>query len=50
MAKRLTALFAAAAFLVTPAPTGAQSAQPTFLGVVDEHGQLTPIAVYDGAS
>src|SRR5215831_6308245 len=39
----LVALWAAVASLPAAAPS------PTFLGVVDDHGRLTPIAVYDGS-
>jgi len=50
MTTALTRLLAVAALLMVTVPTGAQRFQPTFLGVVDEHGQLTPLAVYDGAA
>ena len=45
----LTRLLVVALLLTMPASTRAQL-QPTFLGVVDGRGQLTPIAVYDGAT
>jgi hypothetical protein len=38
------------ALLAVPVSTGAQQPHATFLGVVDEQGRLTPIAVYDGTT
>lgn len=43
-------LLVVAALLAVPLSTDGQPPQATFLAVVDEHGRLTPIAVYDGTT
>jgi hypothetical protein len=42
-------LFVVAAVLTVPLSTTAQRPKATFLGVLDDQGRLTPIAVYDGS-
>jgi hypothetical protein len=47
---KLTRLVVVAVLLAVPVATRAQRPQPTFLGIVDKDGLLTPIAVYDGSA
>jgi hypothetical protein len=46
----LKRLLVVAVLLAVPVATRAQRPRPTFLGVVDDRGRLTPIAVDDGSA